>query len=186
MEEKGIAKFPLPIKDRIPNFDGSDLAAKLLRKLPQWKKAKIIMANPDYAQHKVRENVLKEGKILIMASPGLRQGFLKIDPRKIKSKESFAATIKGAFKYGEKIGYKIPKPDLKILGSVAVDLKGNRLGKGGGFGDREIEYAESKHKEILVITTIHESQIVDSVPVEKHDKKVDIIITPERIIEVQE
>jgi len=156
MEEKGIACFPLPLKDRIPNFEGSEKAAELLRSLPEWRNAKIIMANPDYAQHRIRENALIDGKILIMATPRLRKGFVKIDPAKVKGKESFASTIKGSLKYGEDIGYKTPRPDMKIVGSVAVDFLGNRLGKGSGFGDREIEFAEEKSKNLIIVTTVHD------------------------------
>jgi 5-formyltetrahydrofolate cyclo-ligase len=50
MEERGIARFPLPLKDRIPNFEGSDQAAKLVSTLPEWKKARVIFANPDFAR----------------------------------------------------------------------------------------------------------------------------------------
>ncbi|MDI6592089.1 MAG: 5-formyltetrahydrofolate cyclo-ligase [Patescibacteria group bacterium] len=73
LEEKEIARFPLPCQGRIPNFKGADKAAKLVTTLPEWKKAKIIFSNPDFAQQKVRELSLKEGKILIMATPKLKE-----------------------------------------------------------------------------------------------------------------
>jgi len=119
LEEKGVARFPLPLKDRIPNFEGSDKAAELLTTLPEWKKEKIVVSNPDFAQQKVRELALKDsnppttlplakgeqapGKILIMATPRLKEGYLKIDPKNVKGKEEQASTIAGAFKYGKKL-----------------------------------------------------------------------------------
>lgn len=130
LEQNKVALFPLPVRDRIPNFTGSDQAANLVRTLPEWKKAKVIFSNPDYAQKKVREFVLKEGKILIMASPRLKHGFLQIDPQEVKGREVFASSIKGTFKYGEPVE-NMAKPDLIITGCVAVDLSGWRLGKGG-------------------------------------------------------
>jgi 5-formyltetrahydrofolate cyclo-ligase len=69
MEEKNVARFPLPCFGRIPNFEGSEKAAEKLKELEEWKNAKIIVANPDAAQQKVRELALKEGKTLIMDSP---------------------------------------------------------------------------------------------------------------------
>jgi hypothetical protein len=48
----------------VPNFRGSDDAANRVRQLDEWKNAKVVFANPDAAQRKVRENVLKEGKLL--------------------------------------------------------------------------------------------------------------------------
>jgi len=182
MEERKIARFPLPVRERIPNFEGSDKAAEKIREMEIYKKAKIVFANPDYAQKKVREFVLKDGKILVMASPGLRHGYLQINPEDVFGKEEFASTIKGAFKYGKKLR-EIPKPDLIVTGCVAVDKNGNRLGKGKGYGDREINFIKSKFGEIPVLTTVHEIQIVEKVPVEENDTKVNFIVTPERIID---
>ncbi|MCX7995420.1 MAG: 5-formyltetrahydrofolate cyclo-ligase [candidate division WOR-3 bacterium] len=183
LEDKGVARFPLPLKDRIPNFEGSEKAARLLTTIQEWKKAKIIFANPDYAQKPVRELCLKQEKILIMATPRLKEGFLKIEPRRTKGNESEASTIAGAFEYGIKIN-EIIKPDLIITGCVAVDKEGWRLGKGGGYGDREILMHTEKFGKIPVATTVHELQIVDSVPHNEFDTRVDYIITPVRIIKV--
>lgn len=181
LEEKGIARFPLPLKDRIPNFEGSEKAAQLVTTLPEWKKAKIVVANPDFAQQKVRELALKEGKILIMATPRLKSGYLKIDPKKVKGKEKEASTIAGAFKYGEKLE-ELLRPDLIITGCVAVDKKGWRLGKGGGYGDKEIKSFQEKFGKIPVVTTVHNLQILDKIPHDEFDTKVDFIITPSKII----
>jgi 5-formyltetrahydrofolate cyclo-ligase len=183
LEEKKIARFPLPCIGRIPNFEGSEKAAKLLTNLPEWKTAKIIVSNPDAAQQPVRELALKEGKILIMATPRLKKGYLKIEPKDVKEKEKEASTIKGAFKYGKQIK-DLPKADLIITGCVAVDKEGWRLGKGGGYGDKEIKTFLEKFGKILVITTIHELQIMDGVPHENHDTKVDYIVTPNKIIKL--
>ncbi len=184
LEDKEVARFPLPVKDRIPNFEGSEKAAERVRELPEWKKAKAIEANPDYPQHKVREFALKDGKTVIMASPRLKAGFLKLDPEKVKGKESFATTIKGAFIFGERLD-KIPQVDLKITGSVAVDENGKRLGKGGGFGDRGVGNLKEKYTDLPVITTVHNLQIVGNVPVEKWDQKVDIIVTPTKTVRIK-
>lgn len=183
MEEKNIAKFPLPPYHRIPNYEGSDKAAEKVRELEEYQKARVVVSNPDYAQQKVRELTLRDDKILIMASPRLKHGYLEIDPNKVKGKEDFASTIEGAFKYGKRVE-EVPKPDLIVTGCVAVDREGNRLGKGGGYGDREITYFKSKFGEIPIVTTVHDVQIVDKVPVEKGDTKVDIIATPKTIIRV--
>ncbi|MEM3730749.1 MAG: 5-formyltetrahydrofolate cyclo-ligase [Candidatus Bathyarchaeia archaeon] len=109
MEKQGIAVFPLPCKGRIPNFLGADKAAEKLRQLKEWENAKIIFVNPDSPQQKVRENALKDGKILIMASPKLKRGFITVNPTNVRGKERFASTIKGAFKFG------VEKPAFQSL-----------------------------------------------------------------------
>jgi len=39
--------------------------------------------------------------------------------------------------------------------------------------------------ELPVITTVHDIQIVNSIPYEKHDEKVSIIVTPTKIIRIR-
>jgi len=133
LKAEGIARFPLPCYGRIPSFAGSDRAAEKVRLLREWKEAKVIFANPDYAQQKVREYALLDGKVLVMASPKLKHGYVVVDPKDVKGLESFGSTIRGAFRYGKTVDpQEIPKPYLIIEGSVAVDMNGHRLGKGGG------------------------------------------------------
>jgi 5-formyltetrahydrofolate cyclo-ligase len=98
----------------------------------------LFFSNPDSAQQPVRELALKEGKTLIIATPRLKKGYLKIDSKDVKGKKKEASTIRGTFKYGKLIKG-LPKPNLIITSCVAVDKEGWRLGKGGGYGDREIK-----------------------------------------------
>jgi 5-formyltetrahydrofolate cyclo-ligase len=184
MEKSGVATFPLPCWGRIPNFIGAEAAADKLRQLEEWKKAKVVFVNPDSPQRKVRENALKDGKILITASPRLKRGFILIDPAKTKGKERFASTIKGAFQFGVEI-QDLPKPDLIVEGSVAVDIQGHRLGKGHGYGDMEIGILKNRFGEIPVITTVHDIQVVNLVPFEKKNEKVSIIVTPTKVIRIK-
>jgi len=183
MERLGVATFPLPCKGRIPNFLGAEAAAEKLRWLEEWKKAKVIFVNPDSPQRKVRENALKDGKTLIMASPRLKKGLILINPADVKGKENLASTIKGAFKFGVEL-QDFPKPDLIVEGSVAVDPQGHRLGKGHGYGDTEIEFLKRKFGQIPVATTVHDMQIVEKVPFEEKDEKVSIIVTPTKTIRI--
>ncbi len=184
MEERGIATFPKPVYHRIPNFIDAEKAAQNLRNLPEYEKAKVIFCNPDSPQRSVREMTLKDGKILVMATPRLKHGFLVIAPETTAGKERFASTIKGAFKFGKETA-NFPKPDLIVTGSVAVDENGNRLGKGRGYGDREIRLVKEKFGKVPVATTIHDIQQVEYAPSTPQDQKVDIIVTPTKIIRVK-
>jgi 5-formyltetrahydrofolate cyclo-ligase len=184
MTEKKVATFPLPVFGRVPNFVGSEKAADNVRQLNEWKVAKTVFANPDAAQRKVRENALEEGKLLIMASPRLKHGFLIIDPNFVKGREEYASSIRGAFKFGRETE-DFPKPDLLITSCVAVDEKGHRLGKGHGYGDTEIRTMKERFGRIPVVTTVHDLQVVESVPFESQDEGVDVIVTPTRIVRVK-
>jgi 5-formyltetrahydrofolate cyclo-ligase len=100
---------------RIPDFQGAREAAFNLSKTEEWQKSRTIFCSPDSAQKDVREQALKDGKLLIMASLKLKRGYLLIDPDKIGGREKLASTIKGAFKYGETL-LKFPTVDLVVEG----------------------------------------------------------------------
>ena len=185
MEAKGIAVFPRPARGRIPNFAGSQEAAERLRSLAAYTSAKTIFVNPDAAQLAVRELALRDGKRLIMATPRLRKGFIMLDPTEIKDLTE-AASIRGAFKHGRITSIRGNEVDLIVEGSVAVDRKGGRIGKGGGFGDLEVAILReigAITDTTPIVTTVHSLQIVDEVPMNKHDVPVDFIVTPNHIIE---
>lgn len=187
MEEKGIAVFP-GAYGRIPNFVGAEKAAEKLAQLSIWKEANIIKVNPDSPQKPVRRNALNEGKILIMPTPRISSGFLMLDPRRIDKKNyDYACTIKGAFKYGVEIKPEnLQKIDLVVVGSVAVNIFGDRIGKGEGYSEIEwgivSEYGKVNDK-TPIVTTVHDIQIVDyKFKIDPYDVPVDIIITPTKII----
>jgi len=69
--------------------------------------------------------------------------------------------------------------DLAIIPGVAFDEKGGRIGTGEGYYDRFIPKLSVTTRKVAIAL---ECQIIQQVPVESHDKYVDIIITEERII----
>lgn len=189
MEEKGIATFPKPIFHRIPNFIGAEKAAKKLRELQEYKDAKAVFCNPDSPQRPVRELALRDGKIVVMATPRLKKGFLLLDPKTIPKNQVFeASTIHGAFKHGRPIEPSKVKADLFVAGSVAVSLDGGRLGKGKGYSDQEyaiLKDAGSFSSRTLVVTTVHDVQIAEEIPRDEWDVPADVIVTPSKIMRVR-
>jgi 5-formyltetrahydrofolate cyclo-ligase len=185
LEERGLTP-PKIYSGRIPRFKGAEKAASLLRNTFEWKNSQVIFSSPDSAQREVREYALLDQKVLITASPKLKKGYLLIDPNDTAGHEKSASTIKGAFKYGKTISI-FPPVDLVVEGSVAVDQMGGRLGKGGGYADQEIAHLfweNSISKNTPIATTVHEAQIVDKIPTEPHDKKINMIVTPERVLKM--
>ena len=72
-------------------------------------------------------------------------------------------------------------PDILFVPLVAFDKKLNRLGYGGGFYDRYIQKM-LKIKKIVKVGLAFSFQKLKTIPVNKHDKKLDIIITEKDII----
>ena len=67
--------------------------------------------------------------------------------------------------------------DAVIAPGVGFDPAGNRLGHGGGHFDRLLARLR---RGATVIGVALDLQIVDEVPVEEHDRGVDVLVTPTR------
>jgi 5-formyltetrahydrofolate cyclo-ligase len=192
MDREGVSRFP-GAEGRIPNFAGAKLAAERLATHRTWKRARVIKANPDSPQTHARRRALEEGKTIVMAVPRLRaqHPFRLLDPRQLSSEQiREAATIKGALRHGRVVADdELPDIDLVVCGSVAVNLKGARIGKGGGFSDIEFGLLIEAGKiddHTAVATTCHPIQILrENLAVIDHDLPVDVIATPRAVIEVE-
>ena len=190
---EGYSNRPKGDYGKIPDFKGSEIAAKLLASTDEWKNSKTIFCSPDSAQIPVRYLALIENKNLIMASPNLEHGYLFLEGSKLDGREREASTKEGAFKhctrffeFGGEDSFDIAI-DMVVEGSVGVDRLGNRIGKGKGFADREIEDLFKKNiinDDTPLVTTIHPFQLVDFIPMESHDKKLNMIVSTEEIIRI--
>ncbi len=177
------------VHDKIPNFIGSEAAAALASEIPEWEAARAIKSNPDQAQHPLRQLALEQGKLLYMAVPRLKDErvFIELDPARAEVVPAKAATISGAFKVGRPVYVHEMQPiDLVVSGSVAVNSRGVRIGKGGGFAD--LEYGLAAAAGVVkpgtpVISTVHPMQLLDEdLPWTQHDVPLDIVVTTDAII----
>lgn len=73
--------------------------------------------------------------------------------------------------------------EVVIVPGVAFNLQGYRIGFGGGYYDRFLP--ELKHKAVK-IAPVFEFQIVDDLPHEAHDQKVDWLVSEARSINVKQ
>ncbi|MCT2558128.1 5-formyltetrahydrofolate cyclo-ligase [Tsuneonella sp. YG55] len=69
-------------------------------------------------------------------------------------------------------------PDVLFVPLVAFTLDGHRLGQGGGHYDRWLE----RHPAAKAIGLAWDIQEVCSIPHEPHDRRLDAVITPTRLI----
>ncbi len=190
MEREGVAIFPLPPHGRIPNFRGADAACRRALSIGEVAKASVVKVNPDSPQRPCREALLVMGKVLVVPTPRLRGGFLLLDPSAIpRGRAAEAVTIGGAARWGRGVDPReLPRIDVVIVGSVAVSPgTGARLGKSHGYAELEWGLLAELGKvgeETPVVTTVHDVQLVDWIPVEPFDLPVDYVATPTRLIRV--
>lgn len=187
LEEAGAA--PRGVHGRIPAFVGADAAADRLAELAEWKSARVVKANPDRAQLPVRINALDAGKLLYMAVPKLatERPFYVLDPHALDVAPTEAATSAVASDVAETADVDALRPvHLVVCGSVAVDHRGVRLGKGAGYSDIEVALLADAgliDDHTTIVTTVHEMQVLDEpLPHAGHDFTVDLVVTPTRVI----
>jgi len=189
LEQSRARRFP-GARGRIPNFVGAERAADRLRELDVWKRAKVLKCNPDSPQRPVRLRALKEGKLVYMAVPRLREleCFIELDPSRLGKNITKASSIEGAFRFGRPVRPdRMKRIDLIVCGTVAVNPEGARIGKGGGYSDLEYGLAREAglvQRKTPIVTTVHDLQVLDEeLPVLAHDIPVDYVITPTKVIE---
>lgn len=79
----------------------------------------------------------------------------------------------------------LQEADVILAPALAVDLKGVRLGQGGGWYDRALEHARD---DALIIALVFDEEFVDDdidLPREPHDRPVHMVATPQRLIHLQ-
>jgi 5-formyltetrahydrofolate cyclo-ligase len=192
LETAGVSRFP-GARNRISNFVGAEAAAQRLRETSDWDRATTLKANPDSPQWPVRQRALEDGKVVYMAVPRLAEPdpFFLLDPDHLADTPRLASSIKGASASARTAALEDLQPvDLVITGCVAVAEDGVRLGKGGGFSDLEFAIASEAgliDDRTVVATTVHDLQLVPAgaVPSSDHDVRVDLVVTPERVLRVE-
>ncbi len=64
--------------------------------------------------------------------------------------------------------------NLIITPGLGFDMQGNRLGRGGGYYDK---FFSNKNLKAIKLAVAFSEQIVDKIPTQEHDSKIDCIVT---------
>jgi 5-formyltetrahydrofolate cyclo-ligase len=176
----------------IPAFTGAEAAADRLAGLPEWRAAQVIKAVPGRAQQPVRERALRGGKLLYVAVPKLAAGqpFFVLDPTDLTTAPAEAATREHAARHARKIAVEdMRRVDIVVCGSVAVNRRGTRVGKGAGYSDIEVALLQEAGRigpSTVIVTTVHPLQVIDEpIPETEYDFSVDWIVTPDEVIQCE-
>lgn len=187
LSERWAEKWPEGANpDRPPIFSAAGKAAQRLRATPQYRLARNICVMADPVLLQVRINALQDGKNLLAATPGLKQGLIRVTPNMVpviaRSRDLRGGAL---FKAGRplRLPEDLPgKVDMIIGPAMAADANGNLLGDGRGLLDlicAILGRVGSLGKKTSLAAIVDHEQIIDSVPVDEWDVPAGMIVTAE-------
>ncbi|MFN3740020.1 MAG: 5-formyltetrahydrofolate cyclo-ligase [Thermodesulfovibrionales bacterium] len=160
----------------------NELIKKRLTEIREFKEAKGILLYASFRSepdtHGIIRDCLLAGKRVFL--PRVNKEKRELEIREINSPDQLKKGYSG-----------IPEPDedsplrdkneaqLIIVPGVAFDRRGGRIGYGAGYYDKLLSVL---NEEIPVVAIAYDEQIVDEIPLEGHDKLVDLIITDREVI----
>ena len=71
--------------------------------------------------------------------------------------------------------------DLIFVPGTAFDVRGHRIGQGGGYYDRYLNRTRA-----VRVGVCHDFALLSAVPSEAHDARMDIVVTPGRTVIIRE
>lgn len=69
--------------------------------------------------------------------------------------------------------------DLVIVPGLAFSKTGDRMGRGKGYYDRFLSICRAKNKNLVTVALAFKEQILENIPTEPHDTKIDLVLFPE-------
>ncbi|MCF8103484.1 MAG: hypothetical protein K9K66_17640 [Desulfarculaceae bacterium] len=176
---------------RPPLFPGAGKAAERLRRLQPYHLAQALAVMPQPCLLQARVNALNDNKSLLAATPGLKQGLVRLTPAEVplpaRSKALRGWSMANAGQTLRLPGAKPGKAGMLLGAALAVDPQGRLLGDGRGLMD--LFWALLMSLRVItpktpVAVLAAEEQVVEELPSESWDLGADLIVTPKRIIKV--
>ena len=187
MNKKELRRKIIGLRDQLSpeqRTEKSSRIAENLYNLPAYRDAQVIMFFISFGS---------EVDTRLMVEETIRRGKTALAPKALpKTRELIPSEILDWDDDLAPGAYNIPEPrqdrlrpyapesiDLLLVPGVAFDQKGNRLGYGGGYYDRFFSLLKP---ETPLVAMVFDLQIQPQVPVEEWDRRVDCVITEERVI----
>ncbi|MDO4739184.1 MAG: 5-formyltetrahydrofolate cyclo-ligase [Eubacteriales bacterium] len=159
----------------------AELSARISEKvlaLPEFRRAATVMSYAslmgEVSTESLNRKILSDGKTLLLPKVRKEAGLMDavrvtdlslLRPGRMRIPElENGAAVDGA------------DIELMLIPGVAFDLKGGRIGFGGGYYDRFLTGTGA-----LRVALAFEMQLVEDAFMQEHDQPVDLLITEERI-----
>ncbi|MCB2191631.1 MAG: 5-formyltetrahydrofolate cyclo-ligase [Deltaproteobacteria bacterium] len=174
---------------RVPIFQGAGKAAERLRRLKEYRLTRVLAITPEPCLLQVRINALNDNKSLLAATPGLKQGLMRITPPDVPLPlRSRALRGWSLAEAGHQVRLPTSRPgkaELLVGAALAVDRRGRILGDGRGLLD--FSWALLRHLQVItdetpVAVLVHDEQVLEELPQEPWDLMADMVVTPTTVL----
>ncbi len=137
----------------------------------------FISINTEINTNKLNSYILSKNKTLCL--PVIIK---KNDHLTFRQFTKFEDMIDGFMKIKEPpITNKVISPELLFVPCLAFDLNGFRLGYGGGYYDKTLNYLKKNKKKPISVGYAFDDQKVLEVPKDNFDMKLDYVITEKKL-----
>lgn len=185
--KKDIRRFILEKRDKLEPDLKVELDKKIFSELinsEAYKNASVIFVFVSFKSevdtHEIIKQALKDSKTTCVPKINTKEKEMEIF--KINSLEELKEGYYGILEPGEDCpAVNSNDIDLVLMPGAAFDRQGGRIGYGGGFYDR---FLSRMNKKVDKIALAFDFQILDSVPMDEFDVRVDGIVTNEGYIGV--
>ncbi|MFC4638731.1 5-formyltetrahydrofolate cyclo-ligase [Deinococcus hohokamensis] len=158
--------YPLPPHGHHPNFRGARKAAAHLLAHPEVAPLRTLVVGPERALYPLRQLALRAGITLYVPHPHKAGWYWRVT-------EPAGARLSALNVHGE-LARQPEGAQAAVLGSVAVDASGGRLGKGYGWGARGLGLGVPEY------TLAHPLMLAAALPCPP-DSRVALIALPEGV-----
>lgn len=186
---KAKNEFRKAVLDIRNNMASGDVAEKsnrimeALTSMEEYNKSKTVLVYMDFRNEvktfELIKKMLHENKHVIIPYTDVKNTL--IIPVEIKDLENDLCLCSYGYLEPKKEIIRevdVEKIDLIIVPGVVFDKNLNRIGFGKGYYDRILN---RRRKDTKAVAVAYEFQVMDEIPHEEHDKKMDMIITEEKV-----
>ncbi|NLK63755.1 MAG: 5-formyltetrahydrofolate cyclo-ligase [Tissierellia bacterium] len=162
------------LKEEVEN--NSNVIMKKVIRLETYRQSKVIFIYMDFNNEVVTSNLIRhmlsgKKRVVIPYTDTINTVLI---PSEITGEADLKQNSFGYYEPKHILPVSIEEIDLVIVPGIVFDKNLNRIGFGKGYYDRILRKLKPSAKKIAVA---HDFQVLEEIPSEEHDVKMDMIIT---------
>lgn len=184
MESKSkIRKRILNVRNNMSKEDvkkNSNAIMDKITSLDIYKQSKVVFIYMDFKNEVMTSNLIKrmlseKKRVVIPYTDNINTVLI---PSEITKESDLKQNSFGYFEPKSILPVNIEEIDLVIVPGVVFDKNLNRIGFGKGYYDKILNRLKPSAKKVALA---HDFQVLEDIPAEEHDVKMDMIITEKNI-----